>query len=259
MSPTLGNVRRITYGSAPDQFADLRLPSGVDGPAPVAIVVHGGFWRSHRGLDMVAPLAEDLARRGWATYNLEYGRVGGRGGWPTTLTDVAAGVDALAGLVADEPLDLDRVLAIGHSAGGHLALWAAARPHLPTGVPGAGPRVVPAAVVSLAGVADLRAAAADDLGEGAAVEFLGGTPDEVDDRYDVASPADHLPLGVPQLLAHGDADEHVPLSHARAHRDAALAAGDDVTLLEFPGADHFPVIEPTSRVWSAIVEHLPEV
>ncbi|MBY5160967.1 alpha/beta hydrolase family protein [Salsipaludibacter albus] len=259
MTSTPDTVRRITYGTAPDQVADLRLPTGVQGLAPVAIVVHGGFWRAHRTLEMVAPLAEDLTARGWATWNLEYGRVGGRGGWPTTLTDVAAGVDALAEVAAEEPLDLDRVVAIGHSAGGHLALWTAARPHLPDGAPGARPTVVPAAVVSLAGVADLRAAADDSLGEGAAVEFLGGTPDEVGDRYDVASPAEHLPLGVPQLLAHGDADQHVPLRHARAHRDAARAAGDDVTLLEFSGADHFPVIEPDSAVWQDIVAQFPEV
>lgn len=252
---TTGEVRRVAYGPAPDQFADLRVPlDGSDRLPPVAVVIHGGFWRSHRTVAMTEPIAHDLTRRGWATYNLEYGRVGGRGGWPTTLVDVAAGMDRLAEL--GDTVDLDRVVAIGHSAGGHLALWTAARRHLADGVPGARPRVGPRVVVSLAGVADLRAAATDDLGDGAAVQFLGGAPDEVGPRYDVASPASHLPLGVPQLLAHGDADQHVPISHARAHRDAAGAAGDEVTLLEFRGVDHFPVIEPDSAVWAVIMEHL---
>lgn len=260
--PPPDGSRRHAYGPAWDQFADLRLPSSSATPGPdharvhrsprglpVAVVIHGGFWRDHRGLDMVEHLAADLSERGWATWNLEYGRVGGRGGWPTTLTDVAAGIDALADVAPDHDLDLDRVVTIGHSAGGHLALWAAARPALPDDAPGSGPRVVPVGVVSLAGVADLHAAARDDLGEGATPGFLGGSPDEVGDRYEVASPARWLPLGVPQVLVHGDDDEHVPVAHGRDHRSQALAAGDEVVLVEVPGGDHFVVIDVDDPAW----------
>ncbi|HEY8340878.1 MAG TPA: alpha/beta hydrolase [Egibacteraceae bacterium] len=249
-------AERIPYGPAADQFGDLWVPDDRDGSLPVAVVIHGGFWRSHRNVDMTAPLAADLAARGYAAWNLEYARVGGRGGWPTTLEDVAAGIDALADLATSHDLDLTRVVTIGHSAGGHLALWAAARRGLPPDAPGAQPRVLPAAVVSLAGVADLVAGARDDLGDGAVAGFLGGGPDEVPERYALASPAQRLPLGVPQLLAHGDADEHVPIGQSRAYRDAAEAAGDRATLLELPGADHFPVIDPASSAWAEVVAWL---
>ncbi len=252
----------MPYGPAVDQFADLRLPPdgdrGVGGPVPVAVIIHGGFWRDHRELDMVEDLAVDLAGRGWATWNLEYGRVGGRGGWPTTLIDVAAGIDAVADAAEDHGLDPARVVVVGHSAGGHLALWSAARAGLPAEAPGADPVVVPVGVVSLAGVGDLDAAARDDLGDGAATGFLGGDPAGVPGRYAWASPATRLPLGVPQVLAHGDADAHVPVAHARDYAAAATAAGDRVTLLEFAGADHFTVIDTTSPVWDRIVAALDE-
>lgn len=247
---------QIAYGPAADQFGVLEVPEGAGDESPVAVVLHGGFWRSHRTVDMTAPLAADLAARGFAVWNLEYGRVGGRGGWPTTLTDVAAGIDVLADLAGTRGLGLQRLLVVGHSAGGHLALWSAARRSLPAGAPGADPRVLPTAVVSLAGVVDLAAAARDDLGDGAAAGFLGGSPEDVPERYELASPAQRLPLGVPQLLVHGDADEHVPIDHSRTYRDAALAAGDDVSLLELPGVDHLAVIDPASAAWAEIAPRL---
>jgi len=248
------------YGTEPDQVGELWLPGGSAAPArgwPVAVLLHGGFWRALHTFELMRPLAADLTQRGMAVWNLEYRRVGGPGGgWPGTLEDVAAGVDALAGLAGSRRLDLARMVAIGHSAGGQLALWAAARPGLPAGAPGAGPVAVRPAAVSLAGVCDLVAAAGDDLGEGAAVAFLGSTPGEAPDRYALASPLARLPLGASQLLVHGDADDRVPVGQSRAYAAAAAAAGDPVDLLELPGVDHMAVIDPSSPAWAATAARL---
>ena len=131
------------YGPGADRFGELWRPAG-DGPWPVVVLLHGGFWRAQRTLELMRPLAADLAGRGFAAWNLEYRRVGQPGGgWPGTCEDVAAGLDHLARLAGREPLDLDRLVVAGHSAGGHLALWSAARAGLPAGAPGAGPLVAP--------------------------------------------------------------------------------------------------------------------
>ena len=189
-------------------------------------------------------------------WNLEYRRIGwrSRGGWPATFEDVAAGIDALG--EAGERLDLDRVVAIGHSAGGHLALWAAARPGLPAGAPGAEPRVRVAGAVAQAGVVDLREAARAGLSRGAAEILLGGPPDRVPERYELVSPIERLPLGVPQLLVHGDADESVPPSMARRYAERAVDAGDRCELVELPGCGHFEHLDPASRAWRAVTRWL---
>ena len=244
------------YGPGADRFGELWRP-GREGPWPVVALLHGGFWRASRTLELMRPLAADLAGRGLAAWNLEYRRVGQPGGgWPGTLQDVAAGLDHLAGLAAREPLDLDRLVVAGHSAGGHLALWSAARAGLPPGAPGAGPRVVPRLVVSLAGVCDLHAGAAEAIGEGAVAEFLGATPDQEPDRYRLVSPLARLPLGARQLLVHGDADPRVPVSQSRAYAAAAAAAGDPVELVELPGVDHLAVIDPASPAWAEVARRL---
>jgi acetyl esterase/lipase len=241
-----------TYGSDPEQHAELWLPDDGDW-LPVVVLIHGGFCRARYNLDRMRPLAADLTGRGMAVWNLEYRRVGqSGGGWPGTLNDVATGIQALKNL--DAPLDLGRVALVGHSAGGHLALWAAGAGD---GMPGAPRReVAPIAAVSLAGVADLRAGVADNLSNGAVADFLGATPDEAPDRYLAASPIERLPLGIPQLLVHGDADENVPVSQSRGYVAAATAAGDDVELLELPGADHFVVVDPSSGAWEATASWL---
>jgi acetyl esterase/lipase len=158
-------LRTESYGSEPEHVGDLRLPVG-RGPFPVGVIVHGGYYREQWERDTAEPIAVDMVRRGFATWNIEYRRTGpgSGGGWPRTFEDVAAAVDHLVVLARDHPLDLGRVVICGHSAGGHLALWAAARTKLPAGVPGAAPVVTPALAVSLAGVVDLATAA--DRGAG---------------------------------------------------------------------------------------------
>ena len=193
------------------------------------------------------PLCQDLARAGVPAWNLEYRRLP-RGGWPATFLDVAAGIDALADLGVDRAA----VVTIGHSAGGHLALWAAARPGLPPGAPGSGPRVRVTHAVAQAAVADLRKAALVRLSAGAASKLLGGGPDDVPDRYRLASPAERLPLGVPQLLVHGGRDAIVPVAIARRYAERALAASDDVELVVDERARHYEHLDPRSQAWRAV-------
>ena len=243
--PAAAGPHVISYGEDPANVAELSLPAE-DGPAPVAVIIHGGFWRQRYDLSLGHPLASTLPGRGWAALNIEYRRVGGGGGYPGTLDDVAAAIDALAAVDAD--LDLDTVVTIGHSAGGHLAAWAATRRD---------PTVAVTGVVSQAGVLDLRAAAADDLGAGATQAFLGGRPDDVPERYDMASPVEHVPLGVPVLCVHGRADANVPFTQSEDFVAAALAAGDDAELEAVDG-DHFVVIDAASDAWTIVLRWLDE-
>lgn len=238
----------VRYGDHPDQLANLHLPAADGGPWPVVVVLHGGFWRERWDRTTATPLARDLAARGYVAWNVEYRRVGQEGGgWPGTFDDVAAAVDALADV---DEADTEQIAAVGHSAGGHLALWLAGREN---------PRVRVRAAVSLAGVADLAGAARAGLGDGAVADLLGGGSDDVPERYASASPAALVPLGVRQLLVHGGRDEIVPAAQSRDYAKIARAAGDDVELLELPGADHFDVIDPGHDAWAAVVERLPRL
>lgn len=242
-------MRTLSYGPGRQNVLDVTLPAG-GGPHPVAFVLHGGFWRARYKRELMAPMCADLAARGWAAVNVEYRRVGrlrgGGGGVPATLEDVAAALDHLADL--DEPLDLERVVSIGHSAGGHLALWAAA--------PRAGSRVRCAGAVGQAAVSDLQRAAELALGAGIVQRFCGGGPEEVPARYRQASPAALLPLGVPQLLVHGERDEIVPVSLSRSYAAAARAGGDEVALVLRPEDGHFEHTDPASGAWEAVISWL---
>ena len=235
----------IAYGQDPSQYGELYLPDGR--PRGVVVVVHGGFWRSEYDLSLGAPLATSLAAHGWAAWNLEYRRVGNGGGAPETFDDVAAGIDKLA----DLDLDTSTCLALGHSAGGHLAAWAAARGRHDRwrgGVPLTG-------VVSQAGVLDLRAAAREQLGGGAVEMFLGHVPTTADARLD---PQQEIPLDVPLRCIHGRADQNVPISQSQRYVAAAQAAGADADLVEVDG-DHFVLIDALSPAWTRTLALLDEL
>jgi acetyl esterase/lipase len=230
---------RHPYGPHPHQTCDLHMPGG-RGPHPVAVVLHGGYWQSPYTKLIMRPLCVDLARRGYAAWNLEYRRLGrDGGGWPQTFDDVAAGIDLLTEI---EGLDLDRVTFVGHSAGGQLALWAAARPELPGDAPGAGPRVPGARVLALAAVCNLPHAGR------VAAALLGGAPDAVPERWTQADPMRRIPLSVPVALVHGTGDETVSIERSREYAAAAEAAGAPVTLIETAGAHRDP-IDPSTVDW----------
>ena len=224
----------------------------------MVVLIHGGFWRARYKLRLEDDLVADLARRGWAVWNLEYRRLGwrSRGGWPATFEDVAAGIDLLGEL--DQPLDLARVVGVGHSAGGHLAFWAAGRPGFPAGAPGAEPRIRLAGAIAQAGVVDLREGLRLQLSHGVVRRLLGGTPDKHPRRYELASPVERLPLGASRLLVHGDADDVVPISIARGYQRRALAAGDPCELIELPGVGHMEHVDPRSAAWPPVVGWLEE-
>lgn len=242
----MDGVERIAYGQDPSQFAELTRPSGTS--RGVVVVVHGGFWRSEYDLSLGRPLAASLAEQGWTAWNLEYRRVGDGGGWPQTPDDVSAGIDALADV---EGLDLDRVVMLGHSAGGHLAVWAAGRQRLDRW---SAARVPVTAAVSQAGVLDLGAAAREGLGAGAVEAFLGSPVDEVPD----ADPVGQVPLDVPVRCVHGRDDANVPFSQSESYVEAARAAGADATLTPVEG-DHFVVIDARSEAWATTLRLLEEL
>lgn len=240
----------MAYGPAPQQIAELRLPDG-PGPHPVAVVIHGGCWETPWALDHVRSFCAALAAEGWATWSLEYRRLGDPGGgWPGTFEDVARGADHLRQVARDRPLDLERVVAVGHSAGGHLALWLAARHHLPPDSPLRGEAPVRLrGVVSLAGVPDLREGAERNVCGDAIPRLMADPPGLPEDRLRLGSPGELLPLRVPQRLVCGARDEIVPPDLARAY--AAAARQVEVEIVE--GVGHFELVDPASRAWSAVL------
>ena len=245
---------RLRYGQDSLQFGDLRLPPG-SGPHPLAVVVHGGCWRSEYDLEHIAHLSEALARAGIATWTPEYRRIGDEGGgWPGTFQDVAQGADHVRTLAQRFPIDSTRVVLVGHSAGGHLALWLAARRNLPAGSPLASPDPLRVrGVVALAGITDLRAYGSGSGNCNQAVaELLGGTAQQEPIRYTQASPSELLPVGVPLRLVHGALDPIVPVEQSRALAAQARAKGDDAQVILLEGAGHFDLIAPFSPVWKQV-------
>jgi acetyl esterase/lipase len=236
----MGRVEVLTYGDDPEQKAELYRPAARS--HGMVVVLHGGFWRAIHDFSLGRPLAESLARHGWTAVNLEYRRVGNGGGFPETLDDVAAGIDRLADV---DDLDTSWVVTLGHSAGGHLAVWAAGR---------RSPRVKVTAAVSQAGVLDLRAAIDQRLGAGAVEDFLG----EHADRLDLADPMARIPLDVPVWCLHGRDDDQVPLEQSRAYVERARAAGARAALVTVEG-DHFAHIDVTTSAWVRTLEVLDEL
>jgi acetyl esterase/lipase len=253
----LSRGRSHRYGPHASQRAELYVPPG-PGPHPVIVLIHGGSWQKRYGKIFTRALAGDLLRRGYAVWNIEYRRVGAGGGWPTTFADVAAAIDHLAALEVQR-LDLGRVTFLGHSAGGHLALWAAGRPNLPAWAPGAldgPPRVRPRRVISQAGVADLAGAYRRWHG-GVVRDLMGGAPDQVPERYAAGDPIRLLPLDMPVLIVHGVNDETVSIELSRGYVDATRAAGGEAELVEIQGeAGHRAHLDPRSEAWAAVVQRL---
>jgi len=240
----------LAYGPDPSQEGDLWLPDG-EGPHPVAVLFHGGFWYHAWERDLMDGLAADLAARGIAAWNVEYRRVGAGGGWPATGEDAGRATDHLVALAPVYRLDLSRVAVLGHSAGAQLALWVAAR--------GRRSSVHPALAVGLATIGDLEAAMADRVGGGSVARLLeaAGTGDPEVALCD-ASPLARLPIGVPQLLIHATDDDVVPLSQTTRYAATARAAGDEVTVLQLDAGGHFDLIDPGSRAWAAVAPVLQE-
>lgn len=249
-----GGATRIAYGPEPQQFGDLRLPDG-DGPHPVVIGVHGGYWRARYDLVHFGHACAALTAAGFATWNIEYSRTSETAiGWPGAFSDVGAAADYLRILAPQYNLALHKTSSVGHSAGGHLAFWLASRHRIPQDSPIYTPDPLPlAAAVSLAGVVDLRRAWSLGLSDNATGRLIGGSPAEYPERYAAASPYDLLPLGVRQFLLHGTADTTAPLELSERYEQRAVAHGDSATLLTMPDVNHFELIDPDSTAWPTVL------
>ncbi|VXC25151.1 S9 family peptidase [Aeromicrobium sp. 9AM] len=233
-------MEHVRYGDDDSQFGELTRAAG---PAKgVVVVIHGGFWRAAYDLALGRPLVASLVEHGWTAYNLEYRRVGNGGGYPQTLDDVAAGIDALATVAG---LDTTTVITLGHSAGGHLAVWAAGRPKL-TGTSWADPAVPVTAAISQAGVLDFHTAV--HLGSGAAAAFMGDH-----DEIAYADPTAQIPLDVPVRCVHAADDDTVPISQSIEYADRTNATGGDAELVEVTGG-HFDGIDPSSAAWARTLQ-----
>lgn len=232
---------RVVYGKDPNQFGELRFPK-TSGPFPVVMNIHGGFWRAQYGLAHAGHLCAALTGKGYATWNVEYRRVGNPGGaWPGTFEDIKSSYRFIPQIAKQYKLDASRILVMGHSAGGQLALALAAH------------ELAVARVVSLAGVVDLQQAYRDHLSNDAVVEFLGGKPSEVAEHYREADPMD-LSIKAKQWLIHGAADEVVPPMYSRNYVETKQRRGEDAHYLEIGPAGHYELIDPRSPAWSKVLD-----
>ena len=240
LPPPKANAR-VPYGKAPQQFGDFFLPQG-SGPYRAVIFIHGGFWRNAYSLDHAGHLCAALARAGAAVWSLEYRRIGDPGGdWAGMSDDIVRGAQHLVPLANRYNLDLKRVVAAGHSAGGQLALWLAAQ------------QVVDLrGVVPLAALSDLRRAYASQLNGGVVGELLGGSPDRVPQRYAAASPLELLPIPVPQRVVHGTADNVVPFEMSQRFAKASKNS----KLIPLAGVGHFEHIDPRAKIWPTIQKNI---
>jgi acetyl esterase/lipase len=263
--PRYKPTRHIAYGPANDQFGELWLPKG-PGPHPVVVFLHGGCWNvSLPGLELMDYAAEDLRQRGFAVWNLEYRRLGAGGGYPATFKDVATGVDLLRKLAKENSLDLKHVVLVGHSSGGQLALWAAARAKLSkiSPIESADPLPV-AGVVTLGGIDDLQLyqrVGSEACGGPATISALvtGGRPPGRANYFLDTSPAELLPIGVRQTVVSGDLDQIVPPIFGADYVAKATKAGDKVEAVVIPRAGHFDLIDPLSDGWKRVEPLIDEL
>ncbi|PGS51222.1 S9 family peptidase [Bacillus sp. AFS041924] len=259
---------RLNYGEDQWQYGELRIPDG-PGPQPVVVVIHGGFWKSIFAADLMDAVAEDLTKRGLATWNIEYRRVGNIGGaYPGTLNDVANATDFLETIGEQYDLDLTKVVAMGHSAGGQLAFWLAGRNRLQEDsiLKTSSDPLLLKGVVSLGGIIDLelmnnlinykQRIVKNMKIDNPVTDYIGGTPFEVPERYAEVSPVQLLPLNVPQVLIHGDLDVNVPVKLSALYKELAEKAGDQVKMITLPNVEHFEIIDPDSKVWDSIVNEV---
>jgi acetyl esterase/lipase len=242
------------YGDDPNQFAELRFPKG-EGPFPLLFVVHGGFWQAEYTLSHIGHLCAAFTSEGIIACNIEYRRIGNPGGgWPGTFQDIRLAVrNILKALSDDSRFDRGRTAIIGHSAGGHLALWLVGNHRISKGSPLHNDEEQQIRrAISLAGVSDLRSAWKKKLGHGTVTRLMGGTPDEHPDRYDAGSPIELLPTGARHVLVHGTADNTVPLSQSEAFIERAEKLGDRPTLVKLDGIGHYELIDPESEAWPRV-------
>ena len=248
---------RIAYGADPLQYGELRLPAG-SAHVPLVVIIHGGCWRSQYDLKHVASAAAALVKEGFATWTIEYRRVGDPGGgWPGTFDDIPRAVDHVRALALQYPrLDTMRVILMGHSAGGQLALWAASRKQNDSSsiFRTSKPPLPILGVVALAPITDLAEYGAAPGGcNGAVTPLMGGTFAEVPDRYRAVSPIERVPLGQRMVLLHGDADPIVPVAQSRKLATRERAAGGSPEATFIPGAGHFDLVAPQSDAWPVVV------
>ncbi|MGW7239881.1 alpha/beta hydrolase [Streptomyces sp. NPDC054804] len=259
------------YGDHPDQVIDFYVPRGDETTAPLVVVLHGGAWRAPYDRGHITPFADFLARRGFAVANVEYRRgaaLPGEGGsapvagrWPDTFDDIAAALDALPALAREAlpQADLRRTVLTGHSAGGHLALWAAARHVLPADAAWrtSGPASL-RGVVALAPIADFAVAEKLEVCGHAALQLLGGC-DQFTDRQRYADPALLLPTGIATTLVQGRTDNVVPQAVAESYAEASAKAGEVVGLTLLEDVGHFPLIDPAADACAVVAEEIAQL
>jgi acetyl esterase/lipase len=245
---------QIRYGTDPNQFSELRFPNG-KGPFPLLFVVHGGFWQSVYDLSHIGHLCAAFTGQGIITCNIEYRRIGNPGGgWPGTFQDISLATRNILQTMSQDPrFDPTRTAIIGHSAGGHLALWLVGSNRISKGSPLHGDKTqVVNNAVSLAGVSDLASAWRQRLGHGIVTRLMGGTPEEYPDRYAAGSPIELLPTGARQVLVHGAADDTVPVSQSESFVQRAEKLGDRPTLVKLDRIGHYELIDPESEAWPSV-------
>ncbi|MCZ4535308.1 prolyl oligopeptidase family serine peptidase [Gordonia terrae] len=253
-------VQRVRYptpddGDTDQNWAELYLPAGeqrVDS-IPLVVLVHGGAWQSALGADIFEPLAQDLADRGMAVYNIEYRRVGSGGGWPTTFRDVASALDHVVVVDRQFPqIDTDDELIVGHSAGAQLAVWGGTRHKLEDDEVGARPLFRPTRVVSLAGPLDMTYAATH--GDDRIVTALGGSPTQVPQRYTMVDPIQNIDPDTPVVAVHGTADRMVSPANSQRYAAAVVKAGGDAEAVLIPGGNHGSVVTSNAPEYPRVLD-----